>query len=49
MMSIALQLPDRLALTCATRGSLARATASIFSSSATFSAKGTRSSGLASV
>ena len=43
------QLAERLALTCATRGSFARATASIFSSSATFSAKGTRSSGHRSV
>ena len=43
------QLPARLTDTCATRGSRARAAASIAAHSVTFSAKGTISSGLASV
>ena len=43
------QLPDSVTLTCATRGSRARAAALIVSSSVTLSAKDTRSSGEASV
>ena len=43
------QLPEMLALTWLTRGSRARAAASIVSSSFTFSANGTASSGEASV
>ena len=44
-MSITLQLAASATLTCATRGSRARAAASIFSHSATLSANGTRLSG----
>ena len=43
------QLPARLTETWATRGSRARAAASIAAHRVTFSAKGTSSSGLASV